>query len=899
MTTTTHTLPNGLSVIIREVHSAPVATCWVWYRVGSRNELPGVTGISHWVEHMLFKGTPSIPKGQMDRLIARNGGTFNGFTSYDYTAYFETLPSDRIELGLQIESDRMINSVFDPDEVDSERTVIISEREGHENDPEWWLSEAVMTAAFQFHPYRNEIIGWKSDLRAMTREDLFQHYQTYYMPNNAVLVVVGDVDTQAIMEKVEHYFAGLPTGPELPLFRAEEPEQQGERRVVVQRPGAAHYVQMVYHAPDCRHADYPAMVALDAILSGGKAMSFSGAQTNRSSRIYRALVETQLASYASSSFRATYDPYLIGFDATVSSEHTPETVEKAFLQEIEKIQQDGVSDAEVAKAIKQARAQIAYSGDSVTNQALLLGMWEVLDSHQRVETLLDELQTVTAADVQRVTQSYLSDRNRTVGYFIPTDDGSGNGLEGNFAYNRATSPSLFRRKPRHVFFSMGLEGWDTTDTHAIPTRGFATPTASTGGTSIEQTIRHVLPNGVTALIYRNTSSQTVSVRGDVRVGAIHETSDKNGLSVFTGASLIRGTTERTFQEIVSETEERGASVNASGGVHVSGFAGRSLAEDVPLVLETLASMLHSPTFPAEEIERLRMQFLMSLRESEQETRTQSSRAVRALLYPAEHPYSRVSSGTMETIQGITREDLMAFHQLYHPAATRIAIVGNVEPDTVIEELERTFGMWAASGEPPAMILPDVPTLQGVQRRDIAMAGKIQSDVIWAVHGLKRDSPDYYVASVANMILGRLGLGGRLGDNVREQQGLAYYCGSSVEADVGAGPWAALAGVNPANVERAIEAILHEVKQFGVEGPTVEEMDDAQSYMIGSLVLGLETNDGIAGTLLAIERFDLGLDFIARYPDIIRSITAEQVVAVVRKYLSTENYTLAVAGPEVA
>ncbi|MEM8533303.1 MAG: pitrilysin family protein [Chloroflexota bacterium] len=899
MTTTTHTLPNGLSVIIREVHSAPVATCWVWYRVGSRNELPGVTGISHWVEHMLFKGTPSIPKGQMDRLIARNGGTFNGFTSYDYTAYFETLPSDRIELGLQIESDRMINSVFDPSEVDSERTVIISEREGHENDPEWWLSEAVMTSAFQFHPYRNEIIGWKSDLRAMTRNDLYQHYQTYYMPNNAVLVVVGDVDTKAMMEKINHYFAGLPTGPELPLFRAEEPEQQGERRVVVRRPGAAHYVQMVYHAPDCRHADYPAMVALDAILSGGKAMSFSGAQTNRSSRIYRALVETQLASYASSSFRATYDPFLMGFDATVSSEHSSETVEKAFLQEIEKIQQDGVSDAEVAKAIKQARAQIAYSGDSVTNQALLLGMWEVLDSHKRVDTLLDELQTVTADDVQRVAQHYLTDRNRTVGYFIPTDDGSGNGMEGNAVYNRDPSSSLFRRKPRHVFFSTGLDGWDSPDTNTIPTRGFAAPTASTGGTSIEQTVRHVLPNGVTALIYRNSSSQTVSVRGEISVGAIHETADKNGLSVFTGASLIRGTAQKTFQEIVSTTEERGASVNASGGVHVSGFAGRSLAEDVPLILETLASMLHSPSFPTEEIERLRMQFLMSLRESEQETRTQASRAARALLYPAEHPYSRVSSGTMETVQGITRDDLVAFHQRYHPAVTRISIVGNVEPDAVIEQLEQTFGTWTAAGEPPAMNLPAVPSLQGVQRRDIPMAGKIQSDVIWAVHGLKRDNPDYYVVSVANMILGRLGLGGRLGDNVREHQGLAYYCGSSVEADVGAGPWAALAGVNPASVERAIEAILHEVKQFGVEGPTAEEMDDAQSYMTGSLVLGLETNDGIAGTLLAIERFDLGLDFIARYPDIIRNITAEQVVDVIRKYLSTENYILAVAGPEVA
>src|SRR6266545_281746 len=234
-----HTLPNGMLVLTREVHSAPVATCCVWYRVGSRNETPGITGISHWVEHMLFKGTPQIPKGEMDRLIARNGGSFNGFTSQDYTAYFETLPADRIELGLQIESDRMVNSLFEPQEVESERTVIISEREGHENDPEWWLSEALLSAAFQEHPYRHEVIGWKSDLRAITREELYNHYQTYYMPNNAILVLVGDFETGALMQKVAQYFGDLPVGPRIPSFRAEEPEQQGERRVVVRRPGPA------------------------------------------------------------------------------------------------------------------------------------------------------------------------------------------------------------------------------------------------------------------------------------------------------------------------------------------------------------------------------------------------------------------------------------------------------------------------------------------------------------------------------------------------------------------------------------------------------------------------------------------------------------------------------------
>lgn len=415
------TLPNGMLVLTREVHSAPVATCCVWYRVGARNERPGITGISHWVEHMLFKGTPDIPKGEMDRLIARNGGTFNGFTSQDYTAYFETLPADRIELGLQIESDRMVNSLFDPAEVDSERTVIISEREGHENDPEWWLSEAVMASAFQIHPYRNEVIGWKGDLRAMTRDELYSHYQTYYMPNNAILVVVGDFDTDTLMPKIEHYFAGLPVGPAIPAVRGEEPEQQGERRVVVRRPGPAEYVQIGFHTPSCKHADFAPLVILDAVLSGAKGMGFGGgAQTNRSARIYRALIETQLAAYAGSGFRAMHDPYLFELDATVQEGHSAAEIEAALLGEVEKIQQDGVEAAEMAKVIKQSRAQMAYSSESVTQQALRLGMWEVLDRYGRLDTLLDELAAVTADDVQRVAQTYLTERFRTVGHFLPT-----------------------------------------------------------------------------------------------------------------------------------------------------------------------------------------------------------------------------------------------------------------------------------------------------------------------------------------------------------------------------------------------------------------------------------------------------------------------------------------------
>jgi zinc protease len=408
--------------------------------------------------------------------------------------------------------------------------------------------------------------------------------------------------------------------------------------------------------------------------------------------------------------------------------------------------------------------------------------------------------------------------------------------------------------------------------------------------------RHVLPNGMVALIQRNPSTPTVSVVGELPVGSVHEAAAQAGVAVITGAALIRGAGERSFQQIVAETEERGCSVNAGGGLHTSGFGGKALVEDLPLVLSILADMVARPTFPAGEVEKLRGQFLMGLRESEQETGARAARALRELLYPAEHPYSRLSGGTIETVQALGRDDLARFHAGYSPLGAIIAVVGDVEPAAVIEELERGFGAWAPPGPPPALSLPPVPPLTGARRRDIAMSGKVQSDVIWAVHGLARSDPDYYPAMMANLILGRLGMGGRLGENVRENQGMAYYCYSGLEADLGAGPWSAVAGVSPENVERAIEAILAEVRRFADEGPTEQELADARDYRTGSLVLGLETNDGIAGTLLTIERYGLGLDFIDRYPAIIHAISAEQIVAVARRYLSTEAYALAVAGP---
>ena len=417
-------LENGLQVLLRPVFFAPVASCWIWYRVGSRNELPGQTGISHWVEHMMFKGTPTFPKGSIMRTVNKFGGTLNGFTSQDYTAYYETLPADHLDLSLRIEADRMANSVFDPDEVESERTVIISERQGNENSPTFLLGEELSALAFRSHSYGHQIIGTKEDLRRLGRDELWEHYRRYYGPHNAVLVIAGAVDEATARPLVDEFFGSIPSGETPPPVLTVEPPQLGERRVTIRREGRAQYFRAAFHVPAGQHPDCLALAVLDAMLSGssGLAMGAGSTPTHRSARLYRALVETNLATMASSSSGLSIDPGLFRFSATVRDGRDLAEVESAIWDEVHRLQDEHVSSQELLRAQKQARAQFAYALESVTNQAMWLGMWEMMDSYRRVFTTLDDLAAVTAEQVQHVAQTYLVPSNRSVGWLVPTED---------------------------------------------------------------------------------------------------------------------------------------------------------------------------------------------------------------------------------------------------------------------------------------------------------------------------------------------------------------------------------------------------------------------------------------------------------------------------------------------
>ncbi len=414
-----HTLENGLTVLLKESRHAPVTTFWVWYRVGSRNEVPGITGIAHWSEHMLFKGSRDFPKGQIDKQIARSGGMMNGLTWLDFTTFFETLPADRADLALRIESDRMVHALFDPKEVDLERTVIISERQGAENDPTFLLSEEVVAAAFRVHPYHHDTVGDLCDLERITHANLWHHYQTHYGPDNAIVVAVGDFEAARMLARIQELFGSIPARSNPPAIYRPEPPQRGERRVNLEGPGNTSYLEVVYHAPAARDADFLPMVVLSAILTGASGMNlFGGSPPNRSSRLYRALVETELAAGISGSVWPMLDPFLYSISATVRAERTLAEVEEALDRQMERILTEPISEDELATAIKQARAQFAYSSESVTNQGFWLGFSEVVADTDWFESYLDRLSAVTVDDLRRVASLYLPRRNRVVGHYV-------------------------------------------------------------------------------------------------------------------------------------------------------------------------------------------------------------------------------------------------------------------------------------------------------------------------------------------------------------------------------------------------------------------------------------------------------------------------------------------------
>jgi zinc protease len=857
-------LANGLKVLLKENHAAPVVTWAVGYKVGSRNEPVGATGSAHLLEHMLFKGTKTLGKGQIARLLERNGADYNAFTDFDMTCYNETYSSDRLELGLMTEAARMRDALILDNERASEMTVVRNEMERGESDPGSVLWEEVTTTAFKSHPYHHPIIGWRADVENVPTKQLKGYYDAYYQPNNAVAVLVGDFNSADALKLIERYFGGFAKGAVQPSVYTQEETQLGERRITLERRGETNLLQLAYHIPQATHKDIPALMVLDTVLSSGI-----------TSRLYQAIVDKEIANSAWSNVGTYRDPNLFRVGATLKPGGSHAEVEKALEAQLELVKRAPISADELAKAKAQAEAGIIYQNEGTQGMAFQLAYWEAMGGWNHGFEVMKALQKITAADVQRVAKAYLTKDNRTVGWYVATADGPVPPQPKNAGSGKAAGSNTKAQQPKVMPF----------EARAFHPRKLTTP------------VRKVLANGLTVLVLPNESSQTVSVAGFIGAGGLLDPKGKSGLATAVASMLDNGTSKRTKLQLAGDLERVSASVGFSGGILSTTISGSMLAKDLDLGLTAMAEELRMPSFPETELAKMKHRWVDAIKQGEDDPSTRADRAFNHAVYPASHPYYELDpqDGIAE-IEGLSVDDLKAFHSRYYgPNTTTLVVVGKVKPDAVVAKLEKLFDGWKRAEE-AKLVVP--PVAAGAPKQVVVpMMDKTNVEILFGhAEGVKRKDPAYYATSLANDVLGGNTLTGRLGVKLRDEMGLTYGVYSSFGAGLGVGTWRASITVNPANADTAVKALRDEVNRFVTKGLTPQELAFAKSSFIGSQAQGLSTNGGMASSLSNIEFWGLGLDYWSRYPGLIQGVTLEQANAAARKLIAPAKANVVIVGP---
>lgn len=902
-------LANGLKLLLSENRVAPVATFLVLYRVGSRNEAVGHTGATHLLEHMLFKGTPTFNKAkgtQVAATLQRVGADFNATTWYDRTNYFETVPSDALELAVHLEADRMRNSFIADEDRRSEMTVVRNELERGQNDPMLVLDEAVYAAAFREHPYHHPTIGWRTDVENVPTARLKEFYDTFYHPNNATAVLVGDFEETHALALVNRYFSALGASSEpIPEVYTDEPRQEGERRLVVRRAGELPLVQVAFRTP--------AALGQEKVLSNAELAARAAqppeandiyplavlacALTNGvTSRLYQALVESELAVSADARVDQFRDPGLFNVYATAAPGVEAQRVEDAIHHELRRAAED-MGEEEVEKAKRQIAARVAYERDGTHNVAMQMSEAESVADWRFYEDYPRNVARVTAEDVRRVATRYLREDARTVGHFIPKNSGgaTGNGSDnGSKARAAEHAPVPHGHKFHHDPQSqqeMNAEG----AARALEEGGSLKRSGSGLSSRI---VREELETGAALLLFENSSTPTVALRGSLRAGSHFEPKEKPGLARLTAEMLKRGTRRRGKLELAGALERVGADVNFDADVFAVQIKARSLAADFPALAATLAEMLREPSFPAEELEKLKQQTVASIREKQSDTSWRAYERLTQTLFDEQNPfYTHAGERLVESIASITVEDVRAFYETFYGGRTLIlSAAGGFKSDEAARVLREAFEGFGGPGHAKVEVTDPEPPA-AARRELVLVRDKANVDVLLGTAApLRRDASDYYAAMLANRALGESTLSSRLGLRVRDAEGLTYGIASRFRSpSLAAGPWYIAVSVNPGNVERAIESALGVLGEYVEHGIRPEELEDEKSSAIGSFKVSLSTNAGLAAALWNAEFYGLGLDYVERYPELVGRVTVEEVNAAIRKYFRPERLTVVVAG----
>jgi len=854
-----HMTSNGLTILLKEDHSAPVATFMVTYEVGSRNEAIGYTGSTHLLEHLMFKGSNKFntDKGNsVFQILQSLGARMNATTWLDRTNYYETLPSSELETAIEIEADRMRNAYIKEEDRQSEMTVVRNEFERGQNNPSSVLDEHIWATAYHAHPYHHSTIGWKADIENVSIERLKAFYDTFYWPNNATATVVGDFETGEALAMIKKYFGRIrKSTKEIPQVYTTEPAQEGQRTVTLKRAGQQGIVGLAHKSPSATHEDAASFIVLSSILSSGK-----------NSRFYKNITDKGLTTNIFIWDSLFKDPGLFAVYANLAPGVEHKAVEDALVAEYESIKKGGVTDEEVSKAKAQLVASMKFRQDGSMavagslNEAIASGDWTL---YTRYEDLIN---SVTAESIKEIVNKYFLEDLSTVGYFIPEISGS------QAERKPATSAKELVEMKKQYFSKEDQGGLAGQVVDSEPVEGIRLLTLKRG-------------------------SGVVTINGSFMGGDIYADDNNSRVPDLVSSMLDQGTTKQTKFEISNQLEKAGARLNISNGKSNVGFSAKFLSNDLEMVFGLLSEQLQSPAFNKEDLEKIKKRMVTNYKKRKESTRGRAVNNMLTSLYPGGHQNApQDNDKSIEDINKTTTEDLKAFHkQNYGKGGMVIVAVGDVDHEQLSNTIKKEFGAWKNS--PLSKKLETKKGKKLGKKVYVTMEDKTSTDLVVGIPlGINKFHEDYMPLIVASHILGG-NFSARLMQTVRVKEGLTYGINSAITGfdNNNDGYWMVGGTFAPELLAKGEKATLREIKKWAEEGVTQAEVDITKSTLMGSYQVGFDTTYGLSSGILSAVNVWGDLSYVDSYPGKVGGVTLDQVNKAIKKYISFNDIYQVAAG----
>jgi len=883
-------LDNGLRALVLPRRQVPIVVCDLFYPVGSVDEPPGKTGLAHFLEHMLFKGTDRFPKGQIDQLAFMAGGHANAETGEDCTHFWFMFPADHWELALRIEADRMTLTRLDADEVEAERKVIGEERAREIESPQARLDQMHELTSYLRHPYRNPVLGWPEDVARISLDDLMSFHESHYRPDGAVLVVAGDVEPAAALEKIEAYFGSLRrgAGPRVP-WSCDEPPQIGRRAFTLAEAEALPRGLLGWHTVPRGHRDTAALDVLADLVGAG-----------RRSRLWQVLVEQdKLATWVEAAHAPSRraGQFFIQVESVPGAD--PAALERQIAGILGELAQHGPTVQELTRARNRLEAGWRWEQEDVAGLAAGIGHAALWGDWRDWQAEHASALAVDASAIRRVAERYLVENNLTAGWSLPRPRRGRATAEAQVSRTGSTHPASGNGELAARVLERGSER-STRPMTPAPSPAYPAPSlpvidVSRGLTRLVdyQPRRFRLENGLRIIHERRPETGVVALELHVDAGFIRE--DRPGVSYLTGRLLEEGTRNRSALELAAAIEDVGGTMEASSAC----TSLRIRAEDLALALELLADLVRQPVFLPGAVEWAKQRILAELQNDLEDPACHADLIFRGLVYGA-HPLGRDPRGNPRDVRLLTRDDVVAHHRRHFaPDRAFLVAAGDFETRTLRRLVQAHFGSWAPRGEAP-VALPALLEPGKVRVRRVERPGE-QVHLMLGHLGIPRHHPDFEALVVLDHIFGTgPGFSDRLGRIVRDELGLVYSIGGGMtdSADLLPGLFRVYAGTMPEEADRVVAAITGQVRAMHDGAFSDDEVDRARSYLAGAYVFDFQTVEQRAERLLELERLGLSLDEPKHWPERIARITARQVRQAARTHLRPDSLCRVEYGPLV-